>query len=83
MTLETWGKWAVLAAAAEEVLGGADLSDGEIFRLQKLAHELGAAKGITAATALLAAALELAVSEIAEHGSSLDLSLRALDLWEG
>jgi len=83
MTLEAWGKWAALAAAAEDLLGEADLNNEEALKLQKLAQDLGAAKGITAATALLAAALELAVSEIAEHGSSLDLSLRALDLWEG
>jgi len=64
------------------LLGSADLSDEEELKLQNLARELGAAKGITAATAPLAAALEVAVLKVTERGSSLDLSLRALDLWE-
>jgi len=64
------------------LLGSADLSDEEELKLQNLAQELGAAKGLTAATAPLAAALEVAVLKVTERGSSLDLSLRALDLWE-
>jgi len=79
MTLEAWGKWAALAAAAEEVLGGADLSDGEMFQLQKLAQELGPVKGLQAVTFLLAFVLEEAVVEVGNQGSLLDLPLRALE----
>jgi len=83
MTLEAWGRWAALAAAAEGLLGSAGLSDREVFRLQKLAHELGPVKGLQAVTFLLAFVLEEALVEVGNHGSVLDLPLRALALWEG
>ena len=77
---EWWKKYAVLAAAASEILRPGDLTDEEEKRLEKLAQELGPEKGLTAALLFLCYVLEIALLEIGEHGSVLDLPLRALSV---
>jgi len=75
---ERWGKYAALAAAAWEILRPGDLTDEEEKRLEKFSKELGPEKGLTAALLFLCYTLEIALLEIGEGGSVLDLPLMAL-----
>jgi len=76
-TYRWWSKYAALAAAAWEILRPGDLTDEEEKRLERLAQELGP-KGLTAALLFLCYTLEIALLEIGEGGSVLDLPLMAL-----
>jgi len=77
-TYRWWSKYAALAAAAWDALKPEDLTDEEEKRLEKLVQELGPEKGLTAALLFLCYVLEIALLEIGEGGSVLDLPLMAL-----